>query len=269
MIRTIWALALTLVASPLLAHDTWIEVNPSVVRTGDVAHVDLKLGNHGNEHRDFKLASKISPEGWSLDVIGPSGKSVDLKDGLIDTGYSPKEGYWTNRLVLSEPGLHVVSHQLDKLHGKTRAIKSGKSYVLSSPSLDQLGDGMGDISKALGHAIELVPLVDPVVGVAPGSPIRVRLLFEGRPRAGATVTFIPRGQALATGTDPDFERTTDDKGEASFTPKDGNWVLVVVHHAEPERKGEGYDKTHYTATLTFNVPQVSRGTKAGGLSKAD
>lgn len=61
-------LILLVAFSPLIstAHDTWVETNTSVVRTGDVVHVDLKLGNHGNEHRDFKLASKIS-----LDITRP------------------------------------------------------------------------------------------------------------------------------------------------------------------------------------------------------
>jgi hypothetical protein len=35
-------------------------------------------------------------------------------------------------------------------------------------------------------------------------------------------------------------------------------VLVVVHHAAPDQKGEGYDKTHYSATLTVNVPELLR-----------
>jgi hypothetical protein len=35
-------------------------------------------------------------------------------------------------------------------------------------------------------------------------------------------------------------------------------VLVVVHHPVADQKGEGYEKTHYTATLTVSVPQLSR-----------
>ncbi|MGZ3489481.1 MAG: DUF4198 domain-containing protein, partial [Isosphaeraceae bacterium] len=30
-----------------LAHDTWVQTNSSIVRTGDVVHIDLMLGNHG------------------------------------------------------------------------------------------------------------------------------------------------------------------------------------------------------------------------------
>jgi uncharacterized GH25 family protein len=42
------------------AHDTWVQTNTNLVRTGDAVHIDLMLGNHGNDHRDFKLASKFA-----------------------------------------------------------------------------------------------------------------------------------------------------------------------------------------------------------------
>ncbi len=58
MIRNCLILVLAL-ASSALAHDTWVETNTNLIRTGDAVYVDLKLGNHGNDHRDFKLASPI------------------------------------------------------------------------------------------------------------------------------------------------------------------------------------------------------------------
>ena len=82
-------------ASPTFAHDTWVQTNINIIRTGDVVHVDLMLGNHGNEHRDFKLAGKTTLEDTVLRVTSPSGKSYDLKSDLVDTGYTPKEGFWS------------------------------------------------------------------------------------------------------------------------------------------------------------------------------
>ena len=57
-----------------LAHDTWVQTNTNVVRTGDVVHIDLMLGNHGNEHRDFKLAGKLTLSGATLEMIDPTGR---------------------------------------------------------------------------------------------------------------------------------------------------------------------------------------------------
>jgi len=238
------------------AHDTWVEVNSPLVRLGDVVHIDLKLGNHGNGHRDFKLASKITLAPCQLSVVGPDGNPVDLKSGIADAGYAPKEGYWTNRFVTKAEGLHVVSHTLDTLHGTTRAIKSGKTYFIASKKLDELNPHDTGFEKPLGHPLELVPVMNTVANTGPGLPIRVKLYYQSKPLTGARVSFIPRGAVLAEGFDKEFERSTDAEGVAEFIPKEGNVVLVVVHHSAPEQKGDGYDKTNYAATLTVAVPHV-------------
>jgi uncharacterized GH25 family protein len=85
--------------SSAIAHDTWVEVNSTEVRLGQVVHVDLKLGNHGNDHRDFKLASKITLEPCTLAVVDPEGQSHDLKSRAVDTGFAPSEGNWVLAVV--------------------------------------------------------------------------------------------------------------------------------------------------------------------------
>ena len=75
-------IVVVLLASPVLAHDTWVETNTNVVRTGDAVYVDLKLGNHGNDHRDFKLASKVDLEGSTMDVLSPDGNRTISKPSL-------------------------------------------------------------------------------------------------------------------------------------------------------------------------------------------
>lgn len=249
-------LLLTSFALTAQAHDTWVQTNTNLVRVGNVVHVDLMLGNHGNDHRDFKLASKISLGPSTLAVTAPDGKSYDLKPKLIDTGYAPKEGFWSARFVPGQPGLHCVVHTLDTLHRTIRAIKSSKTYFAASPQLDKIGELPGAFEKPLGHPLELVLQSHPVKQTGPGQPIRVQALYKGKPLADARVTFIPRGQALSEGFDETFERKTDSQGRASFTPREGNYYLVVVHQREPEESGEGYDQTAYSATLVLYVPQL-------------
>ncbi|WP_010582303.1 DUF4198 domain-containing protein [Schlesneria paludicola] len=262
-------LAFTVALAPLtaVAHDTWVETNTALVRQGDVVFVDLKLGNHGNDHRDFKLASKITLAPCQLSVIGPDGKAVDLKPGIVDTGYAPKEGYWSGRFVAKDAGLHVVSHTLNTLHGTTRAIKSGKTYFQASRQLDAVPADQTGFDKPLGHAMELVPLANPITAMGPNEPIRVKLFYQSKPLAGARVSFIPRGATLTEGFDKDHEAMTDTEGVAAFIPKEGNVVLVVVHHPVADQKGDGFEKTHYTATLTISVPQISRISAAEVTSK--
>jgi uncharacterized GH25 family protein len=238
------------------AHDTWVQTNTNLVRTGDVIHVDLMLGNHGNDHRDFKLASKVSPEGCTLEVVAPGGQRYDLKPQLADLGYAPKEGFWSSRFITGDAGLYLVAHSRDAVNHNTRGIKSGKAFFVSSDSLDDVPSEHPGYDKPLGHALELVPTANPVTPMGPGLPIRVKVLYHGKPLPDARVSFIPRGVNLSESFDETYERLTDADGAASFIPKEGNVYLVVVHHVEPEQRGEGYESTKYSATLTVFVPQV-------------
>jgi uncharacterized GH25 family protein len=249
--------ALVLYPAYAVAHDTWVQTNTNVVRTGDACHVDLLLGNHGNHHRDFKMAGKASLAHATLAVIAPGGKQYDLRPTLKDLGYAPNEGFWATRFVAPEPGCYVLAHTLDQVmsYAPVRAVKSAKACVVATASLDRVSAEQPGFDQVLGHALELVPLSNPVTPMGPGLPINVRLLFQGKPLAGETVSFIPRGEELAGEFDERFERKTDDEGRANFTPTAGNYYLIVAHREDVNAKGTGYDKTKYSATFTVFVPQ--------------
>ena len=245
-------------ATVAAAHDTWVQTNTNIVRAGDAVHVDLMLGNHGNDHRDFKVAGKADLEAITLAVLSPEGSKTDLKPSLIDQGYAPKEGYWTAKYMTDKPGLYLVAHTSDAVvtYAPKRSVKSGKTFVVASASLDKVPLQNPGFDRVLGHALEIVPKTNPVTPMSPGVPMSVQVLFKGKPMPGARVSFIPRGQKLTEQFDERFERKADDKGVASFEPTDSNYYLVVTHHEETGEKGEGYDATKYSATLTVFVPAI-------------
>jgi hypothetical protein len=251
------ALVAALVAATTVAsgHDTWMQVSARAVRPDDVVHVDLFLGNHGNEHRDFKVAGKLgSLDEVMVGVIGPAGRTTDLVPDMVDVGYAPKEGFWSARFVPAAAGLHCAAHYREGVRHGARGCKGGKAYFLVADSLDAATPA-GKLPDPVGHPLELVLESHPVLGTGPGKAIVVRLLFKGRPLADQVVSFIPRGATLAEGFDPAYERRTDAEGRCSFAPKEGNLVLVVAHVEKPEETGAGYDKTAYAATLVLDVPQ--------------
>jgi uncharacterized GH25 family protein len=252
------AVLLVTVAGSVRAHDTWVETNTNLIRTGDAVYVDLKLGNHGNDHRDFRLASKTDLDGVTLDVISPSGTAYDLRPNLIDEGYTPKEGYWSAKFIPGEAGLHMVAHSVEKVvsYAPKRSVKSAKTFFVTSDSLDRVDENNPGFDRILGHALELRPISNPVTPMGPGQSIDVELLYKGEPFAGTRVSFVPRGTTLNEGFDSQYERMTDAKGRASFEPVDGNVYLIVAHHDEPEEAGEGYTSTKYSATLSVFVPQI-------------
>src|SRR5436305_6429281 len=105
--------ALLCCAAAGMGHDSWVQTNAHIVRVGDNVHIDLMLGNHGNDHRDFKLAGKVTLEGTALHVLAPDGKKYDLKGRLEYTVCTPKEGYSTTRFAGGRPGLYMVAHTSD------------------------------------------------------------------------------------------------------------------------------------------------------------
>jgi hypothetical protein len=255
-IRCLALLIAALFPTTTRAHDTWLHASPALVRPDDVVHVDLFLGNHGNDHRDFKIAGKVgSLDGVALDVIGPDGRKTDLVPDMVDVGYAPKEGFWSGRFVPAVAGLHCASHFRQGIRHGSMGFKGGKTFFLVSESLDKPVKPQGPLPGLLGHPLEFVLETHPVIGCGPGRPISVQLLFKGKPLADQVVSFIPRGATLAAGFDPEFERKTDAEGRCSYTPKEGNFVLVVTHLVKPEEQGEGYEKTAYAATLVINVPE--------------
>lgn len=244
------------------AHDAWVQTNTNLIRPGDVVHVDLMLGNHGNEHRDFKIAGKLPLEGSTLEVIEPGGTSYDVKGRLVDTGYAPQEGYWTTRFEPVRPGLYTVAYRSERVmsYAPERSIRGAKAFFVAAESLDRPRADNPGSDRPVGHDLELICLANPVTPMGPGVPIRVRLLYKGKPLAGERVSFIPRGAALKPGFDAQYERTTDDRGEATFEPSDANTYLIAAHKTEPKQggtlDGKPYEFTKYGATLTVYVPRL-------------
>jgi uncharacterized GH25 family protein len=256
--KRVWGVLMAVGWWPLaaVAHDTWLQASPRLVRPDDVVHVDLFLGNHGNDHRDFKVAGKVgSLDDVPVEVIGPDGRKTDLRPDMVDVGYAPKEGFWSASFVPAAEGLHCVGHFRQGVRHGAMGFKGGKTFFLASESLDKPERPAGNLPGPLGHPLELVLESHPVLGCGPGKPIAVQLLFKGKPLADQVVSFIPRGATLAEGFDPGHERKTDADGRCRYTPREGNLVLVVAHLEKPDEKGEGYDKTAYAATLVIDVPE--------------
>lgn len=256
-IRTAIACLSFLVAASAQAHDTWLQTNTALVRSSDAVYIDFVLGNHGNDHRDFKIAGKPGLEGSAIVVVGPDGSSLDLKPQLMDRGYAPKEGFWTARFEPVKPGLYLVGQTSDQVasYAPERVVRSAKTFFLVSEHLDRVPAAAPGYDRVLGHSLELVPTASTIAPMGPGTPIEVRLLFQGHPLAGEKVSFIPMGESLSGSFDTRYERRTDSNGRATFEPKEANYYLVVAHHVVPD-KGKRYDRINYAATLTVIVPAI-------------
>lgn len=256
MIVAFWAVIST---SPAQAHDTWIQANTNLVRVGDAVFLDLMLGNHGNNHRDFKIIGKASMEHSTWQVIDPDGKIHDLKPDAIDTGSTPKDGFWTAAFRPGKAGLYLSAQSSDRVvsYAPKRSVHGAKTFFVASEKLDMVPAGTEGYGRILGHGLELIPQVHPVSPMVPGTEFKVQLLYKGKPLADCVVSFIPRGKSLTDGFDETYERKTDADGMAVFVPAEANYYLIVAHVEDENDKGPGYESTKYSATLTLFVPAVS------------
>ncbi|MCY2974935.1 MAG: DUF4198 domain-containing protein [Planctomycetota bacterium] len=254
VIVTSTATTISLMQGVASAHDTWVQSGSLGARTNDVVYVDLMLGNHGNNHRDFKLASKITIDKCTLNVKSPNGKFVDLKPSVVDFGSAPKEGYWSAKFDSQESGIYEVLHTLDTLHGTIRAVKTAKTYVLVSNSPNDIAKSSESKPIPINKNLEIV-LETPIQELSANHVIECAILKNGKPRPGVRVSFIPRGAQLADEMDPKFEKISNETGRVAYTPEEGNLILIVAHDIADEESGEGYEKTYYGATLVLPVPK--------------
>lgn len=250
-----FALAVTLLGGPLAAHDIWVEPSSAhLPEVGAYLYLDVKLGNHGNDHRDFKLWGKLSPPLLGLSVALVSGlesEEMDLTEKLVDLGSSPREGYWSALHRPETGGLYRVTHRMGAVmtYAPVRSTQIAKTYF----AVGSLEEAAPWTESVLGEGLELVPLSHPVLGSRVGSEIAVRVLFKGQPVAGKRVSFLGRGSLPEGEFDPSRERLTDAEGVVRFTLIEPGLTLIVAHHFAADESGEGYDNSKYGATLILHA----------------
>lgn len=241
------ALAVAAASAIALGHDIWIQPSASRVEPDAWVRLDLRLGNHGSGHKDFRLASKVAANAKNLVLFGPDGTKTDLTGTLTDQGYGEKEGFWSARYVPQAQGLYTVVSTFDQVmtYGPVRDVKSAKTFfAVGSP-----GTGF---DRVFGHAIEIVPVDNPIV--AAGGTLAVKVLYKGKPLAGTKVTCVPMGATPKEGDDPEFESKTDEAGIAKASLSRGDIYLICARQVDPQAKGEGYEAINYSATLCLVVP---------------
>ncbi|HVT16046.1 MAG TPA: DUF4198 domain-containing protein [Thermoanaerobaculia bacterium] len=102
--------------------------------------------------------------------------------------------------------------------------------------------------RIVGFPLELVPEQNPYALEA-GAGLPVRLLYEGKPLAGAKIAAISKDHPEAG-----VAARSDGAGRARLTlPRGGAWLVKAVHMvAAPP--GSGADWESFWASLTFDLP---------------
>ena len=166
-----------------------------------------------------------------------------------------------------------------------------RRYAKYAKTLVEVGrGGPRAYAKVAGHPVEFVPLQDPAA-VRAGDTLAVRLLYAGRPlagahlragaaastaavstgaastgaasTAGATMNGAGTGGAVAAHAE-DLVLTTDGDGVARVPlAQAGLWNVRTIHIV-PADQGPGADWDVHWATLVFNVASATEPRASGG-----
>jgi uncharacterized GH25 family protein len=264
------ALNLTLLAllsaASLSAHDFWIEPSTFHPAPGQRVVVRLRVGQHFRGDpvpRDPALLRRFSlvgPAGGETPVPGipggePAGYATAAAPGLSLLTYA--SGRSSVELdaakfetYLSEEGLEKISALRARKGQSTERVKEVFSRCAKALlTVGGAGTGAG-FDRVLGLALELVPEKDPTA-LGAGGELPVRLLWQGKPLAGALVVAMPREQ-------PDARVTarTDPAGRARLRlDRPGVWLIKAVQMI-PAPPDASADWESFWASLTFdNAPK--------------
>lgn len=277
------ALVLTVCHMPIaLAHEFWLVPVTTPMTVGSVAHVGIKVG----EFFQGEPLGWSAPQTVSLGLHTASG-NLDMLPLLALRGATPELSVplrtpgttmltfdsQPNFITLPADTFHAYLHYEgldfikarrvasgdDKKPGRERYRRFVKTLIRVVPAAPAATEPEPDttFSRVIGQQLEIVPLNNPLT-MAPGDDLQVKLLFEGKPLAGALVKAWHRkpGQFLVV------HAITAADGTATVTlPHPGAWMVSVVHMV-PAVGVKDTDWDSLWANLSFGLAAPASGQPA-------
>lgn len=257
------AAAAAVSGSPASAHDFWLEPEKFRATANDPVDIRFTIG-HAGEHEPWNL--QLEKVAALKDCLASECSSVD--DIVPNT--PGRRG--RARVALKAAGTHILAfesrHSFSELAAPAfneYAKKEGLSAILEdraanaaenepgrelysrrAKTLIEAGAGPGDVSAAVGHTLEIIPLKDPYA-LRAGEALPFRVLFKGAPLSGATIDFDDLSDKL----EPLQTAITDTNGAASFTIGGGGPFKLMTIWGVPLADRGRADYETFFASLTF------------------
>ena len=260
----IWGVVLFFAAGSLFAHDFWIEPTTFRPEVGSTVGLALRVGQGFRGDPVPRMNEKIvkfvlvSPSGAETQIEGiagrdPAGRARIGTPGYVVAGYRsspsslelPADKF---EAYLKEEGLESVIEERARKGDSQKASKEIYSRCAKAV-LDAGGGGTTGFGTVLGFRLELIPDTGPKKLTPAGGALKVRLLYEGKPLAGALVFALNRDEP-----EKRLSARTDGAGRVRFDlPRAGVWLVKAVHMV-PAPAESGAEWESLWASLTFEVP---------------
>jgi len=262
-------------ASGARAHDFWVQPDAFWIAAGAVTPITLQVGHGPARQRSPIPLARI----LRFTATAPDGTVIDLR-ARMHPGGPGQDG----DLRLPAAGPHVLVLQTDdraeshlpalrytdylKAEGLTPALAfrarthrtdmdGSENYSRQAKALVQVGPAGGSqaqVLKPVGLPLEIVPERSPYAEPR-SATLPVRVIFEGRPLAGALIKLTD----LAHDAAPAETRLTDRSGHATFTmPARGQWLLNVIW-TKPQPSTRETDFETVFSSLSFGFPAKGPG----------
>lgn len=263
------ALVLFASASPLAAHDFWLE--PSSFKPAVDQRIDLQLvvGERfvgelvTRKEERIVLFAAFDPAGKETRILGRDGKTPaglwkPSVAGLHVIGY---RGNATKIEIeaekfehyLAEEGLeHVIAER--KARGETASkgleayARCPKSIVVARGASEPTASELVGWDRVLGLPLEVVPLANPTT-LSKDAKFSVSVLYQGAPLANALVGLMPKSEPAR-----EVRLRTDAAGRVEFTPLTGGVHLVRVVHMTRAKEGAAHQWESQWASLSCELP---------------
>jgi uncharacterized GH25 family protein len=243
-----------LICQTAWAHDLWITMDADQVNKGGSGTAAVFSSHHFPAPASDYLAPERADK---IFFITPGGRQV--------TATQAKDGTFEPQSALKEKGTYVaVALPVNGFFTKTpEGYQLGKSKKdVTSPlqcrfsqkyakAIFARGNGGGSaFSKPLGHAMEIVPMKDPV-SLKTGDILPVKVLLEGKPARtyiyGTYAGFSESANTFA------YTTRTDKEGIAQIRIiHDGDWLLIAKQEEAYPDAAE-CDLKSWAASLTFEI----------------
>ncbi len=256
--------AALLAATPAAAHDLWIEPSTYHPAAGAAVALRLRVGqNFVGEPlprydalvERFVMASADGDraiEGQNGDE--PAGRIAIPSAGVHLVGYRSNNSYVSQdpqkfEDYLKEEGLErIVAFRASR--GESQKPSRELFARCAKALLSSGAAARAGFDRVLGFTLEIVPEKDPE-GWQPGRHLPFRLLYEGKPLAGALVVALPQRAP-----EKKLSGNTDQAGRVALTlPYAGVWLVKAVHMIAAD--GRKADWQSLWASLTFEIPERS------------
>lgn len=227
--RRLTGLLLTLLATPVLSHDLWLD------RAGGayVLANGHKHSSHGGDQRipyspDFVRQAQCFDQQGKVKTEAQGGSPFRLVADCAALTVTASSGYWSK----TPTGTRNLP--------KDEARQVVKSW-LSLESVKRIDTWSPALTKPLTQELEIVPLDDPL-RLAAGDKLHLRVTLAGRPLGGATLTYDgePRG-------------ATDAEGNINVRLRHGGYQMIATSVTRPLASPKA-DEEVRAASLVFELP---------------